>query len=300
MSEFTKRITASPLQPLASLSFRLISRLDYLFFDALYAISGDSKPNQDEIDFVKKNVTFIYKSFERQNMATRLYKSIQSYYPGVKVIIADDSRIPLEIVGDCVEIIHLPFNTGVSAGLNKALQAVKTPFLVKLDDDELLTRRTKIGEQLHFLMNHPEVDLVAFCLLTAILCKNPDKHVETAYNKFSMEEAPRKLLIPHMTKLDDSHIVMGKTPNCFLARTESIKKIGWDDNIRMIDHHEFFYRAAGILVAVAAKGTVIFHYHNVFNRKYQSYRMDIESDLVYIRAKRILEREELMGKMKLE
>ncbi|MCD7784464.1 MAG: glycosyltransferase [Oscillospiraceae bacterium] len=293
MSKLTKAITESPLQPIASLAFIIISRLEYIFFNSLYAISGDKKPSQEEINFVKQNVTFMYKSFERQKMAKRLYKSTQSYYPGAKVVIADDSKIPLELDDENVEIIHLPFNSGISVGLNRALERIKTPYLVKLDDDGLLTRRTKIGEQLNFLVDHPKVDLVAFCSLNAVKCKNPDRAMEEEYNKFSMKEVPRKLLVPHLTEIDDTHVVMGKTPNYYVARTDSIRKVGWDDNIRMIDHHEFFWRAIGILVSVVAKGTVVFHYHNIFNRKYQSYRLDIDSDLAYIRVKRMLEYEEL-------
>lgn len=301
MGKYTKvinTITSSPLQPFASVAFHIISMIEYSTLCFTHVINGNRKPSQKEIDYVKKNVTFIYKSFERQNMATRLYHNIQSYYPGVKVIVSDDSEMQLEVNEENIEIIHLPFNSGVSLGLNKALEKVKTPFVVKLDDDELLTRKTKIGDQLHFLLDHPEIDIVSFCPLTAIKCKNADRAMEEEYTRFTMQEAPRKLLVPHGTKIDDTHVVMAKTPNSYLARTDSIRKIGWDDNIRMIDHHEFFYRAAGILVAAVAKGTVVFHYHNIFNKKYQSYRLDIEGDLAYIRAKRVLEMQETCTKTK--
>ena len=65
----------------------------------------------DEAKLVCENVTFIYKSFERQKLAKRLYKSIQSYYSGAKVVIADDSAKPLELTGENLEIIQLPFNS---------------------------------------------------------------------------------------------------------------------------------------------------------------------------------------------
>lgn len=60
-------------------------------------LAGVRKPSQAEIQAVKQNVTFFYKSFERQAMAKRLYRNIQKYYPGVKVIIADDSKQPLDL-----------------------------------------------------------------------------------------------------------------------------------------------------------------------------------------------------------
>lgn len=74
-------------------------------------------PDQEEVEFVRENVTVIFKSFERQKMAKRLYENLQKYYPGVRVVIADDSRKPLDLQGDSLTIIQLPFNSGLSYGM---------------------------------------------------------------------------------------------------------------------------------------------------------------------------------------
>lgn len=78
---------------------------------------------------MRENVTVIFKSFERQKMAKRLYENLQKYYPGVRVVIADDSRKPLDLQGDSLTIIHLSFNSGLSYGLNQALERVDTPYV---------------------------------------------------------------------------------------------------------------------------------------------------------------------------
>mgnify|MGYP006889192869 CR=1 FL=1 len=52
---------------------------------------------------------------------------------------------------------------------------------MRMDDDELLTVKTSLGAQVKFLEVHPEVDLVGFCTLTAIRCKNPDEEVSKFY-----------------------------------------------------------------------------------------------------------------------
>ena len=101
-------------------------------------------PDQEEVEFVRENVTVIFKSFERQKMAKRLYENLQKYYPGVRVVIADDSRKPLDLQGDSLTIIQLPFNSGLSYGLNQALERVDTPYVMRMDDDELLTVRTRL------------------------------------------------------------------------------------------------------------------------------------------------------------
>ena len=285
LKQIAKNILYGPLAPVSSIVFSVISNLEYRYFDKKWKKQGWKKPEQNEIDFVKKNVTVIYKSFERQEMARRLYENLQSYYPGIRVVIADDSSKPLDLQGESLQVLHLPFNSGLSYGLNCALEKVKTPYVMRMDDDELLTVKTQLGAQVGFLNRHSEIDIVGFCTLTSIRCENPDKAV-SRFTSFSMKGAPKPLLIPHMTQIDGNHFVMGKIPNLYVARTEKLRSIGWDENLRIMDHQDFFWRAAGNLVTVIALGTAVFHYHNPFQRYYQKYRQDVERDKEYIVKKR--------------
>lgn len=239
IKQLRKKLIYGPLSPIASLAFTIISNLEYRYFSRKWKKQNWEKPGQDEIDFICKNVTVIFKSFERQKLAKRLYRNLQYYYPGIQVIIADDSSHPLELQGESLEVLQLPFNSGLSYGLNRALEKVKTPYVMRMDDDELLTLKTCLGDQVLFLEHHPEIDLVAFCTLTAIRCKNPDEEV-SRFTSFSMQGAPKPLRIPHMTQIDGNHFVMGKVPNLYVARTEKIRSIGWDEKIRMMDHQDFF------------------------------------------------------------
>lgn len=285
VKQAAKKLIYGPVSPIASITFRIISNLEYKYFNNKWKKQGWKNPDQSEIDLVRENVTIIFKSFERQKMAKRLYRNIQSYYPGIRVIIADDSLKPLDLQGDSLQVIQLPFNSGLSYGLNRALEKVKTPYVMRMDDDELLTVKTCLGAQVKFLEMHPEVDLVGFCILTAIRCMNPDKEV-SRFTSFSMKGAPQPLRISHMTQIDGNHFVMGKVPNLYVARTDKVRSIGWDENIRMLDHQDFFWRAAGNLVSVIALGTAVFHYHNPFQRHYQKYRQDVDGDRLYIAGKR--------------
>lgn len=285
VKQAAKKLIYGPVSPIASITFQIISNLEYKYFNNKWKKQGWKNPDQSEIDFVRENVTIIFKSFERQKMAKRLYRNIQSFYPGVRVIITDDSSKQFDLQGDSLHVIQLPFNSGLSYGLNRALEKVETPYVMRMDDDELLTVKTCLGAQVKFLEMHPEVDLVGFCTLTAIRCKNPDEEV-SRFTSFSMKGAPKPLLIPHMTQIDGKHFVMGKVPNLYVARTDKVRSIGWDENIRMMDHQDFFWRAAGNLVSVIALGTAVFHYHNPFQRHYQKYRQDVEEDKNYIAKKR--------------
>ena len=264
--------------------FKFFCKCQYAFLCLKWKLSGNKKPDESEIKMVCENVTFIYKSFERQGMAKRLYRNIKAYYPDAKVIIADDSKRPLKLKGENLKVINLPFNSGLSYGLNRALGEVETPFLIRLDDDELLTPFSKFGKHLDFLKNHPEVDLVGIMTLDAPLCTSPKKNAKIYY-KQSMANAKKPLIIPHLTVIDKEYAVLGKVPNVFIARTDKVKEIGYDDNIRMIDHHEFFYRAAGNIVSVLCPYSFVYHDSNPFDKSYRKYRMDIKNDIEYIKKK---------------
>ena len=135
-------------------------------------------------------------------------------------------------------MIQLPFNSGLSYGLNRALEKVETPYVTQMDDDELLTVKTFLDDYVKFLEIHPEVDMVGFCTLTAIRRMNPDEEV-SRFTLFSMKGASKPLRIPHMKQIDGNHFVMGKVPNLYVARTDKVRSIGWDENIRMLDHQDF-------------------------------------------------------------
>ena len=106
----------------------IIAKVEYWFLDFYWAMRGYRRPSVEDATLVASNVTFIFKSFERQKQAVALYKSILKYYPKVRVIIADDSSKPLVLSGENLRVIQMPFNSGLSKGLNMALAEVKTPF----------------------------------------------------------------------------------------------------------------------------------------------------------------------------
>ncbi len=282
---FLQRNLSAVCRPIQS----VVSALEYWLLEAWWALRGCRKPSAEDIAYVAENVTIMFKSFERQKQARALVKSIWKYYPRVRIVIADDSATPLTVPdypqGSNLKIIQMPFNSGLSKGLNLALAEIETPFMVRLDDDVLFTRRTDLAGELRFLEAHEDVDLVGMPWIDACKAISTKRDIKV-YMRIDMREAPLPLKVPHGTKIDRQHIVLGKVSNAYLARTESIRKVGWDDNIRMIDHHDFFYRAAGILVSVLSLNSVLFHNHNFFSPHYNRYRSDWKGDAAYLRRVR--------------
>lgn len=245
---------------------------------------GARMPNAEDAALIRENVTFVFKSFQRQKMAKQLYRNIQRYYPGVRVIIADDSSSPLKLQGEGLEIVQLPFNSGLSFGLNRALERVQTPFFIRMDDDELLTPYTRFHDQLRFLLAHPEADIAAVSYQN-LPGRSSAGEVARKHCMRAMGDAPLPLKIPHLTRLDKDHVVVYKPPNIFLACTEAFRQVGYDDQIHIIDHHELFYRAAGVLVTVLDMTAYVLHRHDPFDVQYEKIRLNVKADKAYIQRK---------------
>jgi hypothetical protein len=79
--------------------------------------------------------------------------------------------------------------------------------------------------------------------------------------------------------------VYDKVPNFFIARTDRVRLVGWDEKLKRIDHADFFTRAKGTLVSVFNPELEVLHVKNPFDTEYKKYRNDTEADWSYLRRK---------------
>lgn len=76
-----KKICKSPLAPLAKVAFDIFAKLQFGYLNLKWKISGKKMPTAEQAHEVTQNVTFMFKSFERQKQAKKLYKNkTQSAY----------------------------------------------------------------------------------------------------------------------------------------------------------------------------------------------------------------------------
>ena len=90
---FFQRYLSFVCRPIQS----VVSALEYWSLNIWWALCGHRKPSEEDAAFVAENVTIMFKSFERQKQAMALVRSIWKFYPGVRIVIADDSASPLTI-----------------------------------------------------------------------------------------------------------------------------------------------------------------------------------------------------------
>ena len=122
---------------------------------------------ENDID-ITKEITFIIKTFKRYECLDNLLRSIKRFYPTAKVLIADDNH---EYEYDCklylkwkkrldLEVIRLPFDSGLSAGRNAMVDKAKNPFILLLDDDFVFTEQTDINKFYKILKSDKEIGIV--------------------------------------------------------------------------------------------------------------------------------------------
>jgi glycosyltransferase involved in cell wall biosynthesis len=235
--------------------------------DALFP--GPQLPDLEALD----QVTALIKTFERPQAVKRLVASIRRFYPALKVVVVDDSQEPISLPG--VELVTLPFRSGVSAGRREGLRAVQTEYVLVLDDDFVFYRRTSLGQAVAYMKAQPEVDImggkvVNLPFFTAVDYRNSPLYPTEARPTLPPGSQVGRLPVYH------------KVANFFLGRTERVRQVNWDPAIRKLEHSDFFTRAVGVLTTVYNEEMRCLHARTPFNTGYMKQRYDHVDDHILL------------------
>lgn len=222
-------------------------------------------------------LTVIAKTFERPRSARRMVASLRRIFDG-PIVIADDSRTPQHYDDARVHIVALPFDVGVAAGRNAALAEVATECVMSVDDDFVFTPDLDLGRVVAYLRRNPEVDLVGGSVINLPLFQTVD------YSTSPLFAYPGEPVRPAGTVIDGLTVVH-KVPQFFIARTESVRHVRWDEHLKRVDHTDFFTRAHGVLLTVHDPQFYCLHAQPKFDAHYQQFRGDTHADLRYLGRK---------------
>ena len=254
-------------------AYRLVTAANLGLVRLLDARRAPDRTAEDRAE-VAERVTIAVKTFERPAMIGRFVRSARRVFDG-RIVVADDSRQPVTTSDPRVDVIALPFNSGVAVGRNAALAAVKTEYVFVCDDDVVLTDLTDLAVLMDYLDHNPQVDIVGVALVDLPVRKLVDRAQSPLFPGAS---EPRILL---GTVIDELPVVR-KVAQVYLARTESVRSVGWDERLRMVDHRDFFSRASGRLVTVQHDRVLAYHAQTPFDASYARYREDVADDLAYL------------------
>jgi GT2 family glycosyltransferase len=198
------------------------------------------------VDDPLPSVDIVIKTFMRPACLRRLVDSITARYPGAPLNIADDSELDedtasyyagLERQGH--QVVLLPFNVGVSAGRNALVDRTSRPYLLLLDDDRVFTEDTSLEALLDVLQADPSIGVAA------------GSSVDNGTDLVSYEHNLRvKHRLVHYYPVGPATTPIGGHPcrvaqgvhNFALFRREVFATTRWDDELKSMEHTDFFLR----------------------------------------------------------
>lgn len=262
-----KIFVESPLSIVGKPVYRTMTAIELAIHRYLVSGQSDGDPTRQEL--VNTHLTAIIKTFERPEAVRRLVASIKVKYPDLHIIVADDSQYAQEIDG--VETILLPYNQGATVGRNAALSRVKTKYFLLLDDDFVFYRLTDLENPLSILDANQQIDIIGGEVVDLPFFTVSD------YSQAALFPTDKKATLPKGSSIAGLP-VFDMVANFFLARTDRVKVVGWDPNLKNLAHADFFTRAKGVLTTVFDHELKVLHAKTPFDTVYMKDRNDVTFD----------------------
>ncbi|XP_056309347.1 beta-1,4 N-acetylgalactosaminyltransferase 1 isoform X2 [Danio aesculapii] len=226
---------------------------------------------------INSQVTILTKTFLRYKELNVLIKSIRKFYPKIKIIVADDSLNPETVSGDNIEHYIMPPAQGWFAGRNLAVSQLTTKYFLWVDDDFEFSDETRIESFVEIMEAVPDLDVIGGEV------SGDQFYFLLEYDEGGEHEGGgclRRLrgeFHQPLSGYDGCHLVDGVT-NYFLARTEAVRRIGFDPFLKRVGHTEFFIDGLGKLLVATCKGYSIGHQTHQTYDSYDSYRNQEKED----------------------
>lgn len=210
------------------------------------------------------DLTVLIKTFERPWVVRRLVESIRRLYPALAIVVVDDSRRPSRIEGTVT--VELPFDSGLSAGRNAGLARIDTPFFVLCDDDFVFFRGTRLVPLVRRMRTCPELDIAG----GRVLDLPHYRHVDTRHRRAPGPRSSERVA-GTIAGLERREVVR----NFFVGRTETVRAVGWDPDLKLVEHADFFGRARGVLTVAFDPELAVLHAKTPFDAEYMRRREDV-------------------------
>eukprot|EP01116_Phalansterium_solitarium_P017226 TRINITY_DN4181_c1_g1_i2.p1 TRINITY_DN4181_c1_g1~~TRINITY_DN4181_c1_g1_i2.p1 ORF type:complete len:606 (+),score=199.92 TRINITY_DN4181_c1_g1_i2:228-2045(+) len=214
----------------------------------------------------------------------KLIDSIRVYYPNVKISVADSSA-PAEDWSQGltnVDVYFLPFDAGAAAGRNLLLLTAKTKYVLLLDDDFIFTADTRL-EPVLAIMEGSDYDILGGRLWTGsrymtnnfLIWEDAKTHghpvilkcVDMFYYRHSVNNLGKDAETDDWEVLDTD----GVSP-LFIARRDTVADILYDNNLKLGEQSEFFWRAKGRLKIGYTPQFTVLHEKRPADSTYRRYR----------------------------
>lgn len=220
------------------------------------------------MQFNLNSVTILVKTFKRPSALLALLNSIRESYPEIPILIADDSGVSekqhtYRLLSEFknTRYFAMPLDSGLSAGRNLLVSQAETPLVMMLDDDTIFQADTRIEWAIEILNRFPYIDLV-------VGLYKP----ELFYGSLVIEnnQLVRDLCV--CRDIRGGCPIFDFLPNMFVAKTEKIREVRWDPELKIQEHMDFFWRARGTITSTYLPYFGALNSHAREDTDYHAYR----------------------------
>lgn len=197
------------------------------------------------------NFTFMIKTLLRPEALARLLPSIRKFYPDTPIWIADDSPEPYPEVAEGfgnVQYHTFDYDIGIGHCYNWMIDRIETPYIVLLDDDFVFTRKTMVHRFIPWLKGDV-FDLVGGAVYAPqgkgmqgfvgfFTQPNTHDHGVLSDKTIRLRKVPYETVGKGIKQIEI-------TMNFFGAKTDVLRQVRWDEELKVCRHEDWFLRFNG-------------------------------------------------------
>lgn len=197
-------------------------------------------------------IAYFIKTFSRNDCLFEAVEAIERYpYVSGRIYIADDGHIDSdrEALYQRLErqdhrILRLPFDMGASAGRNAALRYITEPYVLRMDDDFIITEDTRLDRMIKLLDSVPTLGAVSGLERQ----RHKGKGIEPGAISPGQGELRQYYGSLWKIPFDLEHVrwdvadgvrykTCGYTRNLLLIRREVLDQLRWDPRLKIRGEH---------------------------------------------------------------
>jgi len=142
------------------------------------------------------------------------------------------------------EVLLMPFDIGTAVSRNILLEKITEKYVMKIDDDFVITNKTKIDEMIELLDNVKDIHLLGMAVASE---KRKSPYI------FNIHKRKRGELFDYELRHFDwqlkrfkdlTYVYCDVTPDCFIARRSIFPECNWDEQYHIGEgqHTDFFFQ----------------------------------------------------------
>lgn len=209
----------------------------------------------DPGDALSRSVTVVVATIGRDEAMIRFVGSVRTRYPTLAILVADQNE-PTDEMRERYErhgceVLWLPYDCGLAFARNRALERVRTPYVLLADDDFVFTGETNVEAALSVMDAAADLGFLGGSLIDARDDHDGPRLLRKWEKRFVVCDAARTLIslpidyLPMQERVVAGHRIYecDMTSNWGLLRTRVFEDVQWDERIKINGEHEDFFLA---------------------------------------------------------